>query len=123
MQHLIITFVLAIALALLPIPGTAFATSGGTDSNGCHNSSSEGYHCHGSSSGGSSSGGSGGSADIGIILGVVVAAAVIGGAILWGLHESGVQVAAGPSDLSENDALVVAEPWLQDAAAGILLRW
>ena len=42
-----------VLIACWAFTGPVYATSGGTDSNGCHNSSSEGFHCHGS--GGSTS--------------------------------------------------------------------
>lgn len=43
-------FVLTICL-LLFTPSLTFASSGRTNSQGCHNSKKEGYHCHGSSGG------------------------------------------------------------------------
>lgn len=56
----------------------AYSHGGGLNSDGCHNTSSGGYHCHGvaSSSGGDSSGGDGGSVPAWLVIGGAISVAL-----------------------------------------------
>ena len=47
-----------LAFSFVSIANVAWASGGRTDSNGCHNSKKEGYHCHNSGSGSGSGSGS-----------------------------------------------------------------
>ena len=76
-----LTRVLAL-IAFWAFTGPVYATSGGTDSNGCHNSSSEGFHCHGSG-GSASASADGAEASLATIVLVIGGTAVAIALITW----------------------------------------
>lgn len=88
----------ALSLAALLAASPAMAHSGGTDANGCHNSSS-GYHCH------NGGGGGGGGVDDSADTGVDGALIVIGILALVGIV-IGIAVVGASSGRASNDVLV-----------------
>ena len=115
---------LTICLALALAPTTAWAHSGGTDSDGCHTDSrTDTRHCHSGPVGGD---GSGGLSKRDAVIGVTFLVAYVGliaAALTWGERRVPMDAELPEPEAPEDDELVWGlDGWGDEDSGGVILQ-